>query len=226
MTKMYKPEIAGRGGRRAASWRTGGRTSTFAAVSMTAITMFLTACGGEEVQEAGIDEDIQELRGLGFPFRYQQVDVSGYFTDDNLRHDSQENPLGLFVSDDEDAGPASDRVARRELVALGQSGRPSYVRYVDEGPRDGDVVILFHGLPTYSYLWRDVIPQMTHRSRVIAFDQLGQGFSTKHDDLSYTFKQHLAHAEAFIDALDLDPARKITLVAHDTGGAYMLAEPE
>ncbi|MEO1339313.1 MAG: alpha/beta fold hydrolase, partial [Myxococcota bacterium] len=97
------------------------------------------------------------------------------------------------------------------------------MRYVDEGPRSNDVVLLFHGLPTYSYLWRDVIAPIAERERVIAFDQLGQGFTSRHPSLSYTFKQHLAHAEAFIESLDLAPDAKITVVVHDSGGAVGLA---
>ncbi len=190
----------------------------------------LVACGDSIPLEDDINDDIEALRGLGFELQYQRLDVSDYFTEDNLRFDPDDNPQGIFTSGDDDTGVTSDAQARRELVAIAESGRPSYVRYLDAGPRDGDVVILFHGLPTYSFLWRDVIPQMTHRYRVIAFDQLGQGFSTKHDELTYTYKQHLAHTEAFINALDLDPARKLTLVAHDTGGplafGYAARNPE
>ena len=197
--------------------------SGLAVAAALALTASLAACGEEIESDANTSDDIEALQGLGFAFQYQRLDVSGYFTDDNLRFDPTDNPQGLFTSSDDDTGITSDAQARRELVALGESGRPSYVRYVDVGPRDGDVVILFHGLPTYSFLWRDVIPQLTHRSRVIAFDQLGQGFSTKHRELTYTYKQHLAHTEAFIEALDLDPTRKLTLVGHDTGGALAFA---
>ena len=184
-----------------------------------------SACGNElslDAETTSLDATQSELRGLGFPFRYRQLNVQSAFKDATLLR-SASNPDGIFTSDDTDNTPISDASARHELLAVGQSRQPSWVRYIDEGPRTQDVVIFFHGIPTYTYLWREVIGPVAKSHRVIAFDQLGQGFSTKHRNLSYTFKQHLAHAEAFIEALNLPEDGKITIVTHDTGGAVGFA---
>ncbi len=155
----------------------------------------------------------------GFPYEWKSIDVGDYYTAAKLKFDAANNPLGLFKSADGDTSSASDAAARQELVDLNERGVPSIVRYIDEGDPNGDPIIFFHGLPDYAYLWRDIIPHMPADARIIAFDQLGQGFSSKHDTVTYTFKQVLAHAEAFIDALDLGD-KKITLVGHDSGGPY------
>ena len=85
--------------------------------------------------------------------------------------------------------------------------------YVDEGA--GDPVIFFHGNPTSSFLWRNVIPHVTETHRAIAADMIGMGQSDK-PDLAYTYADHAAHLHGLLDALDLGNA---TLVLHDWGGA-------
>lgn len=56
--------------------------------------------------------------------------------------------------------------------------------YVDEGPRDGEVVLLLHGQPSWSYLYRHMIPGLVDAGyRVIAMDHLGMGRSDKPVDL-------------------------------------------
>lgn len=56
--------------------------------------------------------------------------------------------------------------------------------YVDEGPADGEVVLLLHGQPSWSYLYRDMIPVLTDAGyRVIAMDHLGMGRSDKPTDI-------------------------------------------
>lgn len=85
--------------------------------------------------------------------------------------------------------------------------------YVDEGT--GDPVVFFHGNPTSSYLWRNIIPAVTPTHRAIAADMIGMGDSAK-PDLDYTYADHAAHLHSLLDALDLQNA---TLVLHDWGGA-------
>ena len=85
--------------------------------------------------------------------------------------------------------------------------------YVDEGT--GDPVVFFHGNPTSSYLWRNIIPAVTPTHRAIAADMIGMGDSAK-PDLDYTYADHAAHLHGLLDALDLQNA---TLVLHDWGGA-------
>lgn len=88
----------------------------------------------------------------------------------------------------------------------------SRMAYVDEGT--GPVVLFIHGNPTSSYLWRNVLPFVSDTHRAIAVDLIGMGDSDK-PDIDYTFQDHYAHIEGFIDALGLTD---ITLVLHDWGG--------
>jgi haloalkane dehalogenase len=85
--------------------------------------------------------------------------------------------------------------------------------YVDEGT--GRPVVFLHGNPTSSYLWRNIIPFVTHGHRAIAPDLIGMGDSSK-PDLDYTYTDHAAHLHGFLDALDLKDA---VLVLHDWGSA-------
>ncbi|CAM2006344.1 haloalkane dehalogenase [Acanthopleuribacter pedis] len=100
----------------------------------------------------------------------------------------------------------------------------SNMHYVDEG--SGDPILFLHGNPTSMYLWRNIMPYLTEKGRVVAVDNIGFGFSDK-PDIDYTFADHAAYLRAFIDVLDL---RNITLVIHDWGSAlgfdYAAAFPD
>lgn len=99
------------------------------------------------------------------------------------------------------------------------------VHYVDEGPKNADHVFLcLHGQPTWSYLYRKMIPPLlASGARVIAPDWLGFGRSDKPvNDADYTFNFHRNMMIAFIRALDL---RNITLVVQDWGGVLGLTLP-
>jgi haloalkane dehalogenase len=86
------------------------------------------------------------------------------------------------------------------------------MHYVDEGA--GDPVLLLHGEPTWSYLWRKIIPELP--GRIVAPDLIGFGRSDKPADIGwYTYDRHVASIVALVEALDL---RDITLVVHDWGG--------
>ncbi|MEO0421167.1 MAG: alpha/beta fold hydrolase [Pseudomonadota bacterium] len=91
------------------------------------------------------------------------------------------------------------------------------MHYIDEGPRDARPVILVHGNPTWSYLYRRFINALVAQGhRAIAFDHLGFGRSEKPDHPSlYEIPAHGARAEALLEALDLQDA---TLVVQDWGG--------
>lgn len=90
------------------------------------------------------------------------------------------------------------------------------MHYVDEGPRSGDVVLMLHGQPTWSYLYRKMIsPLVASNYRVIAVDHIGMGRSDKPIDIGYhTFEQHVQNLKAFIAALGLND---ITLFVQDWG---------
>ncbi|WP_342213154.1 haloalkane dehalogenase [Nocardia otitidiscaviarum] len=90
----------------------------------------------------------------------------------------------------------------------------SYISYTDTGSGDIPVVFL-HGNPTSSYLWRNVIPHVSNKTRVLAPDLIGMGASGKPDS-PYRFTDHARYLDAWFDALDLD---QVIIVGHDWGGA-------
>jgi haloalkane dehalogenase len=105
---------------------------------------------------------------------------------------------------------ARDKHPRRELQALGAT-----MSYVDVG--DGDPVVFLHGNPTWSYLWRNVIPHVAAQGRCLAPDLVGMGNSGPAPSSSYRFRDHARYLDAWFDALDL--RSNVTLVLHDWGSA-------
>lgn len=87
--------------------------------------------------------------------------------------------------------------------------------YIDEG--EGPPVVFFHGEPTWSFLWREVIPPVRDAGRrCIAPDYAGFGRSDKPTDLSwYTYDRHVELMAALLERLDV---RDATAVVHDWGG--------
>ncbi len=95
----------------------------------------------------------------------------------------------------------------------------SKMAYHERG--QGAPVLLLHGNPTSSYLWRDVLPELEGRGRLIAPDLIGMGDSAKLPNPgpdTYRFVTHRKYLAAFIDAV-IGPAEPITLVVHDWGSA-------
>ena len=97
------------------------------------------------------------------------------------------------------------------------------VHYVDEGPRDGPVMLLLHGMPTWAYLYRDMIPPLVAAGyRCIAPDHVGFGRSDKPTDIHwYTIARHTEILTSLITALDL---KDVTVVCQDWGGPIGLAQ--
>ncbi len=106
----------------------------------------------------------------------------------------------------------------------GYSFEPHYVEveglrihYVDEGPRDAEPVLMMHGEPSWSYLYRKMIPVITAAGyRALAPDLVGFGRSDKparRED--YTYQRHVDWMRGLLEALDL---KGITLVGQDWGG--------
>lgn len=101
--------------------------------------------------------------------------------------------------------------------------------YRESGPQDAPVVLLLHGYPTSSHMFRNLIPLLAEKYRVIAPDLPGFGYSDSPErkDFQYTF-DNLAHVmQAFIDTLDL---KRFAVYVFDygapTGYRLMLANPE
>ena len=102
------------------------------------------------------------------------------------------------------------------------------VHYVDEGPADAAPVLLLHGEPSWSYLYRTMIPPIADAGfRAIAPDLIGFGKSDKPADQSdYTYESHVAWMKQFLQNTDL---HNITLVCQDWGsliGLRLAAENE
>jgi haloalkane dehalogenase len=94
----------------------------------------------------------------------------------------------------------------------------SQMAYVEVG--EGDPIVLLHGNPTSSYLWRNVLPHLQPRGRCIAPDLIGMGDSDKLPDSgpgSYRFVEHRRYLDALLEALDV--RERVTFVIHDWGSA-------
>ena len=91
------------------------------------------------------------------------------------------------------------------------------MHYLDEGPKDGEPILCLHGQPTWSYLYRMMIPLFVEQGyRVIAPDFIGFGRSDKPVSRSdYTYANHVAWLKALLANLEL---HDITLVCQDWGG--------
>jgi haloalkane dehalogenase len=97
------------------------------------------------------------------------------------------------------------------------------MHYLDEGPKDGPVMLLMHGMPAWSYLYRDIIPLLVAAGyRCIAPDHLGFGKSDKPSDIHwYSIARHSEVLMSLIVSLDL---QRITLLCQDWGGPIGLAQ--
>ncbi|MCG7563281.1 haloalkane dehalogenase [Pseudoalteromonas sp. McH1-42] len=90
------------------------------------------------------------------------------------------------------------------------------LHYVDEGPKDGEVVLMLHGQPSWSYLYRKMIPILAEAGyRVIALDNMGMGKSDKPLNVAvHQYEHHVAWTKAFINQLQLTD---INLFVQDWG---------
>lgn len=91
------------------------------------------------------------------------------------------------------------------------------LHYLDEGPAGAEPVLLLHGEPSWSYLYRKMIPPLVNAGhRVIAFDLIGFGRSDKPSERDdYTYARHVAWIQSAFDQLNLE---NVTLVCQDWGG--------
>src|ERR1700722_7724287 len=113
------------------------------------------------------------------------------------------------------------------LVTDPTGGDALRMAYLDEGPRDGQVVLLLHGEPSWSYLYRFMIPGLVGAGhRVVAPDLIGFGRSDKPSDREeYTFARHVEWVrELLFDHIDL---RDVNFFGQDWGsliGLRLVAE--
>src|SRR6185437_9468981 len=99
------------------------------------------------------------------------------------------------------------------------------MHFVDEG--EGRPLVLVHGTPTWSFLFRHLIADLSRDHRVIALDHIGFGLSEKPERWGYRPADHAKNLAMLIDRLGL---KDITLVVHDFGGpiglSYAVEHPE
>ncbi|RYZ03654.1 MAG: alpha/beta fold hydrolase [Myxococcales bacterium] len=101
------------------------------------------------------------------------------------------------------------------------------LHHLDEGPEDGQVVLLVHGTPSWCFEYRHLIAELSRTRRVIAFDHLGFGLSERPSAFDYTPEAHTLVLRELVTRLALG---RFSLVVHDYGGPIALPiateEPE
>src|SRR2546422_7591763 len=108
---------------------------------------------------------------------------------------------------------AEERYPKKSISVRGRR-----MAYVEVGR--GEPIVLLHGNPTSSYLWRNIIPHLEQRGRCIAPDLIGMGDSEKLPDSGpgrYRFVEHREYLDGLLAALDVTAG--VTLVVHDWGSA-------
>lgn len=92
------------------------------------------------------------------------------------------------------------------------------MHYLEGGDPEGEPILFIHGNPTWSYLWRNIMPIVEPAGRVIAVDLVGLGRSDK-PDIGYRIEDHQHYLDGFIEAMNLT---NMTLVVHDWGSTLGL----
>ncbi|MEL7529810.1 MAG: alpha/beta fold hydrolase [Bacteroidota bacterium] len=92
------------------------------------------------------------------------------------------------------------------------------IHYLDEG--QGEAVVMVHGTPTWSFMYRHLISSLSAQYRVIAPDHLGFGLSDKPKQVDYSVQAQALRFESWLDSLALP---SLHLVVHDFGGPIALA---
>lgn len=90
--------------------------------------------------------------------------------------------------------------------------------YLDEGPRDGEIVLMLHGNPSWSYYWRHLVLGLRDRYRCIVPDHVGMGLSDKPGDADYTYtlQSRVDDLTRLLGSLGVDGP--LTMAVHDWGG--------
>lgn len=109
------------------------------------------------------------------------------------------------------------RERQQRVTLLGLGHLDLDLAYTDVG--EGETVVLLHGIPTWSFLYHDVIGLLAPHCRVLAPDFLGHGYSDRRDRFDRSLVAQTAAILAFLDELGIERA---TFVGHDTGGGVAL----
>ena len=109
------------------------------------------------------------------------------------------------------------RLRQKRLTLTGLGPLDLEMAYTDAG--SGEPVVLLHGIPTWSFLYHDVIPRIEAQCRVLAPDFLGHGYSDRRDRFDRSL---IAQTQAILRFLDELGIERATFVGHDTGGGVAL----
>ena len=128
--------------------------------------------------------------------------------------------MAAGCSSQKEAHPTSERYPMKQVSVEGIN-----ISYIEKGK--GNPIVLVHGIPTSSFLWRDMIEELSTHGRVIALDLPGFGFSDPPQNGDYSISNYARVFERFLQALSIEQA---TLVCHDYGGpitlTYALRHPD
>jgi pimeloyl-ACP methyl ester carboxylesterase len=123
-------------------------------------------------------------------------------------------------SEQKELRPPLEEIPMKQISVEGLN-----ISYIEKG--EGNPLVFVHGIPTSSFLWRDMIEKLSAHGRVIALDLPGFGFSDPPPNGDYSISNYAGIFEAFLEALSIERA---TLVCHDYGGpialTYALRNPE
>lgn len=128
------------------------------------------------------------------------------------RNSLGQQPLEVFVTTYEEF---SSKQTVIELSGVGY--RPMKIAYTDDG--EGDVIVMLHGIPTWSYLYNRVVPYLSPNVRVICPDLIGYGNSDQRDCFDRSIRAQAKMVAALLDALGIE---KATVLGHDIGGGAAL----
>ena len=111
----------------------------------------------------------------------------------------------------EHVGISTENPSYRKYVSVLDSN----IAYVDVG--NGDPIVFLHGVPTPSYLWRNIIPHVLPLGRCLAPDYVGMGYSAAAPNGSYRLRDHQRYLDAWLDSVGVKD--NVILVVHDWGSA-------
>ena len=104
------------------------------------------------------------------------------------------------------------------------------LHYLDEGPRDGEPIVMVHGNPSWSYYYRRLVAALSPRYRCIVPDHVGMGLSDKPDDSAYRYTLQTRIDDLGALLAHLGVRERTTLVVHDWGGmiglGWALSQPQ
>ncbi|QCW02835.1 alpha/beta fold hydrolase [Natrinema pallidum] len=110
---------------------------------------------------------------------------------------------------------------QQSSTTVSVDGHDLAVAYHEDGSDEstGPPVVFLHGIPTWSFLWRDIVPAVADDRRTIAPDMVGYGHSAMSDDFDRSIRAQETALEALLDDLGIE---EVALVAHDIGGGVAL----